>query len=149
MGEKEIDPSMMRAMEKFQRSPDRILKANAVFADFMENLCTPDTIPIFIGGAGHPVELYAEDHLYDKGIQGRVKQGISVLLTFSPTIETIQMDAAYANTERHLQGTYNYNILTNKKAIYKEAFNSYPGIKDKMTLLIDLLHSGLTQNPLN
>ncbi|WP_019216632.1 hypothetical protein [Legionella tunisiensis] len=53
----QIPMETLREMEKFQRSPDRIIKTNEAFANFIQDYCRDDILPVFVGGAAHPISL--------------------------------------------------------------------------------------------
>jgi hypothetical protein len=134
----EMTRDILRAMEKFQKSPDRIVKTNEEFANLVNESCRENTIPIFIGGAAHPITLSQDGQVFDPGLQGRIKNSVSiyVLEAFKPDFQT---SYAYHHTDRKVQGIYDFQIVSNKKILYKETFDSLPQLMDKINFLTNTL----------
>ncbi|BCA94405.1 hypothetical protein TUM19329_07660 [Legionella antarctica] len=129
---------ILRAMERYQKSRERITKTNEVFASLVEKYCDKDTLPIFIGGAAHPITLYQDKEVYDFGLQGRVENSVSICL-LEAAESSFQSKAPYNHAERNLQGTYDYQIITNKKTLYKDTFENLPQLMDKIQFLTNSL----------
>lgn len=138
------DFSVLRKMEAYQKSPERITVTNSEFAKLIHDFCSEDTLPIFLGGAAHVVALSSGDTLFDAGLQGRVKNSVSIYLCDGAT-PAISLSFDYTVTDRELTGQYDYMVLTNKKVLYDEAFSDIDGLNDKIeyfiTVLDRLLHS--------
>ncbi|HHF7344240.1 TPA: hypothetical protein ACPSKB_000642 [Legionella feeleii] len=134
----QIPMETLREMEKFQRSPDRIIKTNETFANFIKEYCGDDILPIFVGGAAHPILLKQGDLIYDPGIQGRIPKSVAIYLVDSAT-PTSQENAPYYATDRNSSGNYDYQVETNKLALYKDSFDGIPQLIDKIKFLLTAL----------
>ncbi|QRN05129.1 hypothetical protein GH742_09060 [Legionella sp. MW5194] len=135
----EVDLDMLRKMEAYQRSTDRITVTNNEFAKLINSFCSEETLPIFIGGAAHVVALSSKDGLFDPGLQGRVKNSVSVYLTDSGSTVSITESFPYKAADRELTGQYDYMVMTNKKTLYKETFSSIDNFNEKVDYLITLI----------
>lgn len=135
----EMDSTIIKEMQKFQKSPERITVTNEVFANLVLKCCDNNTLPIFIGGAAHPIALSLGTKQYDPGLQGRIKDSVSLYLVESRT-PFITEKAAYLEEDRGVQGTYDYKVMTNKTTLYQEVFDSAAQLKDKIELLNNILN---------
>jgi hypothetical protein len=135
----EVKMDVIRAMEKFQKSPGRIIKTNEVFADFLLNFCDENTLPIFVGGGAHPIALSQDGEEYDQGIKGRIKGAVSVYLIHSDSAPTAEVDVAYENVERQMTGTYDFKFQTNRQALFHDTFDSLD-FQGKLNVLTMSLH---------
>ncbi|KTD18329.1 hypothetical protein [Legionella jordanis] len=141
------DPmELVRGMEKFQRSADRIRKPNEVFSSLINSLIDEkDVFCIFIGGAAHPVELRNEaDEVFDAGMKRRIHaQNLSVFLIENKN-SSVKENEIREFTDRHLYGVYDYAVGTNKFDLYKDSFQSQPQVMDKIKLLNLFCHNLIT-----
>ncbi|KTD08967.1 hypothetical protein Lgra_2202 [Legionella gratiana] len=135
---KEITQKIIRKMEAYQKSPDRIIVTNKEFSKLINSFCSKDTLPIFIGGGAHVVPLSSKDQLYDLGLQGRIKNSVSIYLNDAPS-PSITTSFPYSAPDRELTGQYDYKVLTNKKELYKNTFDSIEDLNDKTDYLIKIL----------
>ncbi|MDX1837263.1 hypothetical protein [Legionella taurinensis] len=139
IGSEEVDIDVLRKMEAYQRSTERITVTNSEFARLITHFCSEETLPIFIGGAAHVVALSSKDGLFDPGLQGRVKNSVSVYLIDSVSTVSITESFPYKAADRELTGQYDYMVMTNKKTLYKETFSSIDNLNEKVDYLITVL----------
>ncbi|ARM33288.1 hypothetical protein B0B39_07010 [Legionella longbeachae] len=135
---KEITQKVIRKMEIYQRSPERIIVTNSEFAKLINSFCSKDILPIFIGGGAHIVALSSKDKLYDPGLQGRIQNSVSIYLNEDST-PSITSSFSYSAPDRELTGQYDYMVLTNKKELYKNKFDSIDDLNSKIDYLIEIL----------
>ncbi|WP_065236258.1 hypothetical protein [Legionella sainthelensi] len=135
---KEITQKIIRKMEAYQKSPDRIIVTNGEFSKLINSFCRKDTLPIFIGGGAHIVPLSSKDKLYDLGLQGRIKNSVSIYLN-EDSSPSVTSSFSYSAPDRELTGQYDYLVLTNKKELYKNKFDSIEDLNAKIDYLIEIL----------
>lgn len=135
---KETELAVLRKMEAYQKSSERITVTNSEFAKLIHDFCSEGMLPLFIGGAAHVVALSSSDGPFDPGLQGRVKNSASIYLS-QATLPSITPSFAYVAADRQLTGQYDYMVLTNKKALYEEALSSIDGLTDKIEYFIGVL----------
>ncbi|KTD63612.1 hypothetical protein Lsan_1045 [Legionella santicrucis] len=135
---KEITQKIIRKMEAYQKSPERIIVTNSEFSKLINSFCSKDTLPIFIGGGAHIVSLNSKNKLYDLGLQGRIKDSVSIYLN-EDNSPSITSSFSYSAPDRELTGQYDYMVLTNKKELYKNKFDSIEDLNAKIDYLIEIL----------
>ncbi|WP_258956545.1 hypothetical protein [Legionella sainthelensi] len=135
---KEITQKIIRKMEAYQKSPDRIIVTNREFSKLINSFCSKDTLPIFIGGGAHIVPLSSKDKLYDLGLQGRIKNSVSIYLN-EDNSPSVTSSFSYSAPDRELTGQYDYLVVTNKKDLYKNKFDSIEDVNAKIDYLIEIL----------
>lgn len=132
--EKELSREEMRKQEIYGSSIDRVVIANQVFSDLINENRNDNTIVIFFGGAGHSVEAVKDGELKDAGIKGRIEGAQAIYLSISET-DKILAPYAYENPDNQLQGTFDYYIEASEVSLYEKAFAAQETIEDKKALL--------------
>lgn len=135
----ETDLGVLRKIEVYQKSPERITVTNSEFAKLINGFCSEETLPIFIGGAAHVVALSSKEGPFDPGLQGRIKNSVSIFLKNSGSTVSITESFPYKAADRELTGQYDYMVMTNKKTLYKETFSSIDNLNAKVDYLISVL----------
>lgn len=139
---------VVKQMKQFVASIDRIVSANEVFSEFINNHCNKDSIVIFIGGSTHPIALKQIDKEIDPGMQNRIPKSKSLFLLRSAE-PNFQDNFIYENSDKGLNGVYDYFLEANAQILFENTFDDLKDIEEKKQFFINHLDNLIQSYLLN